>query len=158
SAAYWNWTGNSNTFLGTLAGVSNNSGSYNVMVGDSAGTGNLSGNGNTLVGYQSDVTTGNLNNATAIGNGAVVNADNKIRLGNSSVTVIEGQVAYTFPSDGRFKTNIRESVKGLDFIMKLRPIVYNFQSKKYDEFIKRASNNDLKFASFIDYSESEKMI
>jgi len=30
-----------------------------------------------------DVSTGNLTNATAIGNGAVVNASNKIRLGNT---------------------------------------------------------------------------
>jgi hypothetical protein len=45
-----------------------------------------------------------------------VNASNKIRIGNSSVTVIEGQVAYTFPSDGRFKTNVSENIKGLGFL------------------------------------------
>ena len=48
---------------------------------------------------------GNLTNATAIGNGALVNASNKIRLGNAQVTVIEGQVAFTFPSDKTQKEN-----------------------------------------------------
>jgi hypothetical protein len=49
-------------------------------------------------------------------------------------------------------------VKGLDFIMKLRPVVYNFQTRKYDEFIKGNVGTDFKFASSVDYSESEKML
>ena len=49
------------------------------------------------------------------------------------------------------------SVKGLDFIMKLRPVVYNFQTKKYDDFIRGEENKNVKFASFIDYTESEKI-
>ena len=118
---------------------------------------NITGNGNTALGNGADVSTGSLTNATAIGNGAIVNASNKIRLGNSSVTVIEGQVAYTFPSDGRFKTNINENIKGLDFIMRLRPVIYNFQTRKYNEFIKGEVNSDAKFATNIDYSESEKI-
>ena len=44
---------------------------------------------------RANVSAGNLTNATAIGNGANVNASNKIRLGNTAVTVIEGQVAFT---------------------------------------------------------------
>jgi uncharacterized coiled-coil protein SlyX len=83
-----------------------------------------------------------------------VNASNKIRLGNSSVTVIEGQVAYTFPSDGRFKKNVTESIRGLDFIMKLRPVAYNFQTGKYDAFINGHAFN---FASSVNYSESEQI-
>ena len=41
--------------------------------------------------------------------------------------------------------------------MKLRPVIYNFQTKKYDEFIRGGESKDVKFASFIDYTESEKM-
>jgi Chaperone of endosialidase len=51
------------------------------------------------------VSAGNLTNATAIGNGAVVDASNKVCLGNTAVTVIEGQVAFTFPSDKTTKEN-----------------------------------------------------
>ena len=54
---------------------------------------------------------------------ATVNASNKIRLGSSAVTVIEGQVAYTFPSDGRFKTDITENVKGLVNLSNVKNII-----------------------------------
>jgi hypothetical protein len=65
------------------------------------------------------VSTGNLTNATAIGNGATVNASNKIRLGNTSVTVIEGQVAFTFPSDKTQKENF-QPVDGEEVLGKIR--------------------------------------
>src|SRR5262249_16248752 len=43
----------------------------------------------------------------AIGNGAVVNASNKIRLGNPFVTVIEGAVGFTSSSDRTKKENFQ---------------------------------------------------
>ena len=52
------------------------------------------------------------------------------------MTVIQGQVPFTTPSDGRFKFNIREDVKGLDFILKLRPVTYQFNTKKEEDFIR----------------------
>jgi hypothetical protein len=55
-------------------------------------------------------------------------------LGSTIVTVVEGPVTYTV-SDGRFKTNITEEVQGLAFINKLRPVVYNFDTRKFDEFL-----------------------
>jgi hypothetical protein len=60
-----------------------------------------------------------LSNATAIGANAVVNASNKIRLGDANVSVIEGQVAYTFPSDKNQKENFRP-VNGEEVLEKLR--------------------------------------
>jgi len=51
------------------------------------------------VGSGAGVAFDDLTNATAIGFQAVADASNKIRLGNTSVTVIEGQVPFTFPSD-----------------------------------------------------------
>ena len=53
------------------------------------------------------MSAGNLTNATAIGANAVVNASNKIRLGNTAVTVIEGQVAFTASSDKTKKENFQ---------------------------------------------------
>ncbi len=97
------------------------------------------GTANTGIGYGADVTDGTFNNATAIGNGAQVNASNKIRLGNSAVTVIEGQVPFTTPSDGRYKYNVKEDVKGLDFIMQLRPVTYQFDVQRFDAAM--TSNN-----------------
>jgi hypothetical protein len=65
------------------------------------------------VGSSADVSAGNFNNATAIGYGAVVNASNKIRLGNSAVTVVEtaGQVVAGggFSGDGSKLTGVAAS-------------------------------------------------
>lgn len=95
---------------------------------------NTTGRENGGFGYNTDVSAKNLYNATALGNGAVVNSNDKIRFGNAAVTVVEGPVAYTF-SDGRFKSDISENdVKGLEFINKLRPVVYNLETKKITEF------------------------
>jgi hypothetical protein len=65
------------------------------------------------------VSAGNLTNATAIGNGATVNASNKIRLGNAGVTVIEGQVGFTAVSDKTKKENF-QPVDGEEVLGKIR--------------------------------------
>ena len=65
------------------------------------------------------MSAGNLTNATAIGNGAIVNASNKIRLGNAAVTVIEGQVAFTAASDKTKKENF-QPVDGEEVLGKIR--------------------------------------
>jgi hypothetical protein len=100
----------------------------------------VTGNFNTAIGSGADVSVDGLSNATAIGSGAIVTASNMVRIGNSSVTVIQGQVPFTTPSDGRFKFNVREEVKGLDFILKLRPVTYQFNTKKEEDFIKGVMN------------------
>jgi len=56
-----------------------------------------------------------------------------VRIGNASVTVVEGQVEYSFPSDGRVKKNIKENVPGTDFINKLRPVTYTMDSDRHEE-------------------------
>ncbi len=130
-----NVNGNNNTATGGSALHSNISGSSNTAIGGNALYTNTIGNFNTAIGNEADVTMVDLVNATAIGYNAKVNANNKIRLGNAEVTVIEGQVPFTHPSDGRFKTNISENdVKGLEFITKLRPVVYNFDTRKFEAF------------------------
>lgn len=135
SALFTNVNGSNNTAVGISALQGNSSGSLNTAIGSNALSSNTTGNFNTALGNGADVTTGDLTNATAIGYNAKVNANNKIRLGSAEVTVIEGQVPFTHPSDGRFKTNISESeVKGLEFITRLRPVVYNFDTRKFDAF------------------------
>ena len=147
NAVFSTTTGNANTGVGTNSMYSNTTGSRNTAVGTEALFSNLNGNSNTAVGFGSDVSTGNLTNATAIGNGAIVNASNKIRLGNGAVTVIEGQVPFTTPSDGRFKFKIKEDVRGLDFIMHLRPVTYQFDVKRFDELQKHPGNDKSATAS-----------
>jgi hypothetical protein len=133
NALYSNTHGNDNIANGQRALYSNIDGNANVASGFDALFSNISGSSNSGIGAFSDVSTGTLNNATALGSGAIVNATHKVRIGNAMVTVVEGPVPYT-PSDGRFKSNIKtEDVKGLEFIQKLRPVVYNFDAKKLTE-------------------------
>lgn len=130
---FLNLTGNSNTAVGNNALSATIGSSSNTVLGfDAAFSFNL-GSNNTIIGANADGNQNGLSNATAIGSGAIVNASNKIRLGNSAVTVIEGQVPFTTPSDGRFKYNIKEDVMGLDFIMQLRPVTYQFDVKRFDQ-------------------------
>ena len=85
---------------------------------------NTTGDKNTAVGHGADVSTGDLTNATAIGYEASVNASNKVRIGNTDVTVIEGQVPFTSSSDKRLKTDIQTVDSGLELINDLTPVSY----------------------------------
>jgi hypothetical protein len=135
-ALYANDTGSSNTATGWQAMYSNTNGSFNVGDGYKALWNNITGTLNTAIGYNANVSGGAYTDATAVGSNAVATASHMVRIGDANVTVIQGQVPYTNPSDGRFKYNIKEEdVKGLDFIMRLRPVVYNFDTRKYEEFV-----------------------
>ena len=115
---YANTTGSSNTASGSVALSNNETGSRNTASGSTALWNNTTGSNNTALGFAADVSSENLSNATAIGAFAIVNANNKIRLGNSAVTVIEGQVAYTFTSDKTKKENF-QPVNARDILRKL---------------------------------------
>lgn len=118
SALQVNTTGSFNTASGPGA-LFNNNGDNNTASGIAALNNNTTGSSNTAIGAQADVSVGNLTNATAIGAGAVVDASNKIRLGNGDVTVIEGQVPYTFTSDKNQKENF-QLVEGEQVLRKIR--------------------------------------
>lgn len=101
--------------------------SSNTAVGFQALFSNTTGNNNTAIGYGADVSTGDLTNATAIGNNAVVNASNKIVLGNASATTVGGYGLWTNYSDIRLKENVTYDNKlGLNFITRLKPVTYNY--------------------------------
>ncbi|MBX2914959.1 MAG: tail fiber domain-containing protein [Cyclobacteriaceae bacterium] len=122
-----NSTGGPNTFLGEKSGQNNTSGTQSVFVGNRAGITNTTGGQHTILGYFADVSSNNLQNATAIGYNTIVNATNKVRIGNTAVTVIEGQVGFTAASDKRLKENITSLTAGLDFISKLKPVSYQMK-------------------------------
>lgn len=130
--------GTGNTALGyhALRNVTPDA-NYNVGVGYDVRIFNFSNS--TAVGSNAMVEG---NNSTALGSGAVANTSNKVRIGNAAVTVIEGQVPFTFPSDGRFKFGVQEDVKGLDFIMQLRPVTYHFDTKRFDAQIGETNASD----------------
>jgi trimeric autotransporter adhesin len=124
-------TASSNTAVGVDCGTGTTTGIQNTFLGRASGNANITGGNNTFIGYGANATSGALANATAIGFSAIVNASDKVRIGNGSVTVIEGQVAFTNPSDRRLKENINyENTPGLNFIKKLKPVSYNLISDR----------------------------
>ncbi len=128
-------TGSSNTFVGPQSGDSNTSGAANTFIGRLSGDNNTTGGFNTAVGYDSGPSSSNLSNTSAIGYLTQPTASNQVRVGNSSVTSIGGQVGWTTLSDGRFKKNVKQEVPGLDFITKLNPVSYEIDKRKFDKFI-----------------------
>jgi len=119
-----NSTGSQNTAVGSRNLRSNTSGWGNAAFGWSAGGTITTGSNNTFLGEAADAAANNLSNAVAIGVDAIVDASNKVRIGNTSVTVIGGQVAWSNLSDARTKRDIRELDLGLDFVLALRPVQF----------------------------------
>lgn len=113
-----------NTYVGMNSG--GGIGSSNVCVGFDAGGNQTTGSDCTFVGYSAESAAGNFTNATAIGYQASVTASNRVRIGNTAITQIGGQVAWSNLSDARLKKNIQPSRLGLEFINKLKPVTYNF--------------------------------
>jgi hypothetical protein len=114
-------TGDNNTASGVNALRNNTTSNNNTASGAFALQNNTTGNSNTAIGVSANVGAGNLTNATAIGAGAVVDDSNKIRLGNTAVTVIEGNVDFTFTSDQTKKENF-QPVDGEEVLRKLRAL------------------------------------
>ena len=87
---------------GTVRSLSNTTGSDNTAIGSRC----------RCVCWESDQRYG-------YRRGAIVNASNKVRLGNTAVTVIEGQVAFTASSDKTKKENF-QPVDGEEVLGKIR--------------------------------------
>ncbi len=115
-------TGSNNTAAGYYTLPDTTTGSNNTVIGRNA-NGGASGNGITVAASNPTITA-NLSNITAIGYNATVSASNTIRFGDTSITNISGQVAFTATSDMRVKKDIHPTDLGLDFIMKLQPVSY----------------------------------
>jgi hypothetical protein len=142
-----NTSGFSNSAVGDFSLAQNTSGAENTAMGSSALSNNTFGWNNTAVGMYAGLglpgvdfsqctfigsysyPTLGRTNVTMLGYGianAQCTGSNQVLLGNTAVASIRAQVTgITAYSDERFKTNIKDDVKGLDFIMKLKPVTYN---------------------------------
>src|ERR1035437_4595655 len=76
-------------------------------------------------------------------------------IGNTAIAAgglraaVTGWTAY---SDARFKTNIKENVAGLDFILKLKPVTYNVRPRE----LHRIWGTPDSLVNKMDFSEAEK--
>lgn len=91
--------------------VPNISSEQSVFIGDSAGYRNVQGS----------VLSGKISNSIAIGYNARLNGDNEIQIGGQNQTLYAPTIV-NIRSDGRDKTDIKPLEKGLEFVMKLKPV------------------------------------
>ncbi len=134
---FYNNSGSYNSGFGYHALFSTTSAQFNVAVGYNAGAARDNGYNNVFVGANTDVTGTGLFNVIAIGQATTVGASSVARFGNSATISYGGWAGWSNVSDARFKKDVRENVRGLDFIMKLRPVTYHLDvsgiSRKLDE-------------------------
>jgi hypothetical protein len=82
--------GINNTAMGYNALSANTTGGNNVAIGNSAGSVNVGGSNNVFIGNNANAAAGLVNNANAIaiGSNAIVDAANKIQLGDQNITAV----------------------------------------------------------------------
>lgn len=128
-------TGINNTGLGAFSGRANSTGSNNVAIGYNALLVNSTGSQNTAVGANVNSAIGDFTNTTALGYNSANTGSNQVRIGNTAITSIGGQVGWTTLSDKRFKKNVKENIPGLEFIKKLKPVSYTIATDEINNFI-----------------------
>ncbi len=120
SSLYDNTTGAFNTALGFATLAYNKTGGLNTIVGALAGGSFNLGQNNTIIGYNAQPSSADVSN--------------QITLGNSSVTSLRCQVtSITALSDARDKKNINDLSLGIDFLMKLKPRLFNWDKREWYE-------------------------
>ncbi len=121
-ALYSNVNGFYNSAYGYQALYSNVSGSYNTVIGNSANNDVSSLSLNTIIGAGAHSSA---SNSVVIGYNSFTNTPNLALLGNPATAYTGGYTNWSNFSDGRFKKDMDENVRGLDFIMRLRPVTYH---------------------------------
>ena len=121
-----NTSAENNTFYGYDSGPDNLNGDRNTFIGTQSGFGNMDGSTLTAIGYMAGFDSGSVMNSISLGSFARCSDSNQITIGDINIEEIRGAVAMSTYSDGRFKKNIAEDVPGVEFILKLRPVTYNW--------------------------------
>ncbi len=151
-------SGSSNTAIGNLALLNTKTSSGNTAVGAGAGDSFDNGYYNTFLGSDADANGAGYYNSIAIGNSSTVTAPVQVRIGGSFITSIGGYQNWTNISDGRYKRNIHEDVKGLDFIMKLKPVTYNLDVTGISERLDENRGKQASQAVLQSIAEKEKIL
>lgn len=118
-----------------------------TMIGSNAGNCLLHSTGNTFVGYGAgsrmidDSTGATVQNTTIIGYGARCSGSNEVCLGSYGTTPY-AYAQLQVRSDERDKTDIRETILGLDFINKLTPVDFKWNVREsYENFDNSSMTN-----------------
>jgi hypothetical protein len=138
-----NNSGIQNSAFGYHSLYSNTAGFQNTAIGENALL-VTTGNYNTAIGYNSGSTITSGANLTCIGIDAAPTtptALDQITLGNTFVSSLRCNVTtITSLSDARDKKNIKDLSLGINFLMKLKPRLYNWDKREwYDDNVSDGS-------------------
>jgi hypothetical protein len=116
SALYTNTTGDSCVAVGYRALYAHTTGSDNTCVGHKAGDSITTGVNNTCIGHDADASS--------------ASANNEFTLGDANVATLRcNQTSITSLSDGRDKINVVQLGEGLDFILRLKPVKFEWKTR-----------------------------
>jgi len=130
----WTDDGDRNISIGYYSGRYLRDGDNNIFIGSYSGGDDSNDNEMDdciFIGNDARTDVTGLENSIAFGNDTEVNSDNKIVIGNSSVSTIGGYANWSNYSDKRLKENIVYKNKlGLEFINNLKPVSFNYKTDK----------------------------
>lgn len=145
--------GHMNTSTG-FSSLSNSDGSYNTGMGAYSLSNNVTGSYNSGLGYNATVGSTSFNNSTAVGALSATTTSDQVMLGNTSILTVNAGpgAAIIWTSDGRYKTDVKANVPGLEFINALRPVTYKWDLHKLNEKIygDKTAEYEQAFASGLD--------
>lgn len=124
-----NQGGSRNTAVGIYPMEKNISGSYNTALGSGGLYFNQNGNYNTAIGYDAMSYSTAHSYSTGLGYNAQVDGSNQIQLGSGTTTCYTNGAVQN-RSDLRDKTEVRDTILGLDFINELRPVDYKWDMRE----------------------------
>ena len=153
-----NTYGDYNTALGYQALYSATGSQYNTAIGYNAGVSFDLGYNNTILGANCGGSFAGQYNMVAIGQGVVCPDNSTARIGNSATWSIGGWANWSNFSDGRYKQDIKENVKGLDFILKLRPITYRLNVTGLSAHLKENNGTEWSAQMKAAIADKEKMV
>ena len=121
--------------FGANTGQQLTSGNQNTFIGTSSGSNQTTQANNTIVGYFSNAADGasvHYANCSVLGaniRNGVISGSNQVQLGDSSTTTY-AYGAVQDRSDVRDKADVRDTILGLDFIEKLRPVDFRWDYRE----------------------------
>jgi hypothetical protein len=149
SALQNNTTGDSNTGIGRSSLFSNTTGTDNIAIGNMAGGFIANGSTNAItsasvfLGSNTKALNNNETNQIVIGQSAIGGGSNTVTLGNNSITTLRCQTtSITSLSDSRDKKEILPISEGIEFVNKLKPITFKWDTRD-------GAKTDIKAAGFI---------
>jgi hypothetical protein len=149
--------GSYNTAIGSGALFATTNSQYNTTLGYNAGYNHDMGYNNTILGANCDVNAAGLYNCIAIGQGVICTASSQARIGNQYTNSIGGYASWTNFSDGRYKKDVKNDVKGIDFIMRLRPVTYRLDVTAINNKLNEDRSVEIDSSSRIAVTEKESI-